>query len=556
MRAGLLFLFLAMAAMGQTMCPDTLVYSVCDIVFELNDAEAAVHKEPWKSVELSAEVKSPRFRTFLAYAFWDGGRKLIVRVAPTDDGVWELRLTSNIARFDKQTLKFNGLPSESPGFIQKANVHHWRYSGSQKAHLWLGIELWDLASAAEESFETVKAQGATHVRTLFEPVWPPDPKRFAEFEKRVQRLNADGVIVDIVLAGPNGALTRTLPDWGTREKYFRYAISRLAPLNVTWEIVKDWETYRDARTLLKDVGGLIQKLDPYQHPRSAYPIGSTSAFIRDGWMTHLLSNGDDPSIAAIEHQLYPLPVVTVGKRMSTKSLWNAIMAGSYLSYGASKAMSEVLGKTRYWELEPYFDVSNGRALALVGTEYLLYVDRPGIVEVEVEKHTYDAAWIDASTGERTLLKEYKGEHFIGEPPSKDREWLLHLSREGRKEGMLKSYKFESQPMMMQDLEVDPKRIPFTIDIKDNVDLKADAPIPYKVTITKDSRATRFMQYLITADVPTEMQGMRAITTSANGPMVLPASLATKFPAVLNLRVTGMNSNGKVYFIDRLVRLVK
>jgi hypothetical protein len=556
MRAGLMFLFLAMAAWGQTLCPDTAVYSVCDIVFELNDAEAAAHPEPWKTVQLSAEVKSPRFRTFLAYAFWDGGRKLNVRVTPTDDGVWELKLTSNIPRFDKQTLKFNGLPSESPGFIQKANVHHWRYSGSQKAHLWLGIELWDLASAAEESFETVKAQGATHVRTLFEPVWPPDPKRFAEFEKRVQRLNADGVVVDIVLAGPNGALTRALPDWGTREKYFRYAIARLAPLNVTWELVKDWETYRDARTLLKDVGGLIQKLDPHGHPRSAYPIGSTSAFIRDGWMTHLVANGEEPAIAAIEHQLYPLPVVTVGKRMGAKGLWNAIMAGSYLSYGATKPMAEVLGKTRYWELEPYFDVSNGRALALVGTEYLLFVDRPGIVEVEVEKHTYDAAWIDASTGERTLLKEYKGEHFIGEPPSKDREWLLHLSREGRKEGMLKSYKFESQPMMMQELEVDPKRIPFTIDIKDNLDLKAGVPIPYEVTISKDSRATRFMQYLITADVPTELQGMRVISTSGKGPLVLPADLATKFPAVLNLRLTGMNSNGKVYFIDRLVRLVK
>jgi hypothetical protein len=219
-------------------------------------------------------------------------------------------------------------------------------------------------------------------------------------------------------------------------------------------------------------------------------------------------------------------------------------------------MAEILEKTRYWELEPYFDVSNGRGLALIGTDYLVYVERPGIVEVEVEKHTYDAAWVDVATGERTPMKEYKGEHFIGEPPSKDREWILHLSREGRKEGMLKSYKFESEVIMMQEFEIDPKRIPFTVDIKDNADLKADSPVPFTLTITKDSRATRFMQYLVTADVPTELQGMRVITTKDKGPMVLPSALATKFPAVLNLRFTGINSNGKVYFIDRIVRLVK
>jgi hypothetical protein len=556
MRAGLLFLIVALTAWGQKVCPDTLVYSVCDIVFELNEAEAKDHPEPWKSVQLTAEVKSPRFRTFLAPAFWDGGRKLVIRVSPTDDGLWELKLTSNLARFDKQTISFQGLASELPGFIQRANVHHWRNTATLKAHLWLGLEIWDFATAAEESFETVKAQKATHVRTLFEPVWPPDPARFEAFEKRILKLNADGVVVDVVLAGPNGALVKALPDWSTREKYFRYLVSRLAPLNVTWELVKDWETYRDARGLLKDLGALLQKIDAYGHPRSAYPLGSTAAFVRDGWMTHILCNGEDPAVPALEHQVYSLPVISVGKRAGTRTIWNAILSGSYPGYGATKAMAEVLGSMRYWELEPYFDVSNGKAVALEGTEYLLYVEKPGIVEVEVEKHGYDAAWVDASTGERVPMKEYKGEHYIGEPPSKDREWLLHLSREGRKEGMLKSYKFESQPLLKQEFEVDPKRIPFTIDIKDNADLKADSPVPYTISITKDSRATRFMHYLITADVPTELQGMRVISTKDKGPMTLPSGLANKYPAVLNLRITGMNSNGKIYYIDRIVRLVR
>ncbi len=332
MRAFSTLLLLASTLAAQNVCPDTLVFSTCDITFELNPAEAAAHPEPWRTVQLSAEVKNPRFRTFLAHAFWDGGNKLILRVSPTEEGLWELKLSSNIARFDKQNLSFKGLPGELPGFLERANVHHWRYTGSRKAHLWLGADIWDFSSAAQESFDTLKAQGATHVRTLLEPVWPPDPKSLAAFEKRVQSLNADGIVVDIVLAGPNGALVNKLPDWPSRERYFRYLLSRLAPLNVTWELVKDWETYPNARGLLKDLGALIQKLDPYSHPRSAYPLGSTSAFLKDGWMTHLLVNCENPSIPAIEHQLYRLPLVSIGRKQSTRTLWIAILACSYPCY--------------------------------------------------------------------------------------------------------------------------------------------------------------------------------------------------------------------------------
>ena len=45
-----------------------------------------------------------------------------------------------------------------------------------------------------------------------------------------------------------------------------------------------------------------------------------------------------------------------------------------------KAMTRLvrfLRDTRHWELEPYFDVDGGRALALEDTEYLVYVEKPG-----------------------------------------------------------------------------------------------------------------------------------------------------------------------------------
>jgi hypothetical protein len=549
MRVLLLLLLGLFSGLAQTMCPDTPVFQVCDIVFDLTDAEA-------KSPQLTAEVKSPRFRTFLAESFWDGGRRYVIRFTPTDDGRWELKLTSNIPRFDKQTLTMNAAPSEMPGFIQRANVHHWRNTGNAKPHLWLGYDLGDLLKASDEAFAAAKASRATHVRGLFSPHWPIDPARFQTLETALRKLNGDNIAVDLVLAGPDNELTRVLPDWQTRERYFRYLLSRIAPFHVTWELVKDWETYRDPRTVLKDIGALIIKYDPYNHPRSAYALGSTAAFAKDGWMTHIICNAEMPEVISHDHQNHALPIVSVGKRVASSVLWNAITAGSYLGYGANPAIAEILGRTRFWELEPYFDVSNARALELLGTDYLAYVEKPNIVEVEVEKHGYDVAWVHPATGERTPLKEYKGEHFIGEPPTKDHDWILHISREGRKQGMLNSYKFESRPILLQDPEIDEKRIPFTVNIKDNLEVKANTPLPFELKITKDSRATRFMQYLITADVPTEAQGIRVLSTQAKGTLDIPAALATKFPAVLNLRFAGMNANGKMYQIDRIVRLVR
>jgi len=34
-------------------------------------------------------------------------------------------------------------------------------------------------------------------------------------------------------------------------------------------------------------------------------------------------------------------------------------------------------RRRYWELEPYFELDGGRAVALSGVEYLVYIEKPG-----------------------------------------------------------------------------------------------------------------------------------------------------------------------------------
>src|SRR6266702_8955998 len=112
-----LFLLCALTVLqAQTTCPAPPLYSPCDIVFELNDAEAAAHPNPYATIDLHAEFRSPRHRTYLLPAFWDGGRRMVIRFSPTEAGDWDYHVTSNIAAWNDKTASFTAASSESQGF--------------------------------------------------------------------------------------------------------------------------------------------------------------------------------------------------------------------------------------------------------------------------------------------------------------------------------------------------------------------------------------------------------------------------------------------------------
>src|SRR5690349_12163314 len=122
---GLAWLALAAALPldAQTACGPTAAFSPCEIVFELSAAEFAAHPNPYKTVELRAEFRSPRHRTFMMPAFWDGGRRMVIRFTPTEPGAWDFRVTSNLESFNGKTGQFSATESEAPGFVRVANVH-------------------------------------------------------------------------------------------------------------------------------------------------------------------------------------------------------------------------------------------------------------------------------------------------------------------------------------------------------------------------------------------------------------------------------------------------
>jgi hypothetical protein len=260
-----------------------------------------------------------------------------------------------------------------------------------------------------------------------------------------------------------------------------------------------------------------------------------------------------------------------------KRLWNATMNGQYPTYGntgtyggrafevdpayldspGARAMSawyEVMSRARFWELSPFFEVTGGRALALPGIEYIVYVERAGTVEIVTEKKTYQVYWIRPSTGEvLKQKKEFKDEKFVGGPPDDAGDWILHLSRDGRKEGMLKSWKFESRPVFVQEIERNPAKIPYEI-VTPSADLvKAGEDVPFEIKITRQTRASSAMLFLWTAEATTGSQGYRVVGSGLKGVLKIPTNITADYPAVLNLRLYGMNLNGKVYALDRVLK---
>jgi hypothetical protein len=341
----------------------------------------------------------------------------------------------------------------------------------------------------------------------------------------------------------------------------------------------------DTRALLKETGTVLKELDGYQHPRTAGARVTSAPLLDDGWMDFAAYGNTDDQIGAVEHQLYGVPFVNLdcGREDSgagksapgdvdaatlRKRLWNATMNGQSPTYantgtGAQYADSPgakqmtvwydfFFNDTRYWELEPYFDVDGGRALALEDTEYVVYVEKPGPLELVVEKHGYDIYWVNPIDGQFTKGK-FKGDHFTGAPPDASHDWVLHVVREGRVEGMNKTYKFESRDIVMQEVESNSPKVPFAIE-QPVADLNVRVSPPFAAKITKETRATRSMMWLWTGEVSADGQGYRVLAAGQKGVMRPLSGIAKNFPAVMHLRVCGMNANGKVYAIDRAIGL--
>jgi hypothetical protein len=529
---------------GQLPTCTVPAWSSCDLAFDLDAAENPAN------VELRGEFRSAK-RTLLIRAFRDGDRRYVLRFAPTESGEWDYRLTSNIKRLDGQLGKATATVSDSPGFVRVANVHHFATEGNNKQHLWMSTVLDDFVKMPRADFDRAVEQRLAEKFTHLRVTIPADAD-LREAAERVRAINARGLVADIVLAG--------IPaDRQARERYITDIAAWFSALNITWMGAPAFENIPNGKAILKDAGTLLAKLDAYNHPRTSMaeatssPLASEKA--AEQWVSFLSYGTPDPNVGAVEHQFFALPAVNTGIQ-SQRDLWNATMNGQYPASGSGKYMTawfDFMSGNRYWELEPYFDVDGGRAIALEDVEYIVYVEKPGPVELTVEDHGYDVAWINPATGERIKAKGYKGKHFTGEPPDKSHDWVLQVSRESHKEGMLKSYYFESRKVPIQDIETNPKNMPFEVAQPDGDISMALQPL-YSLKVLRPTRATRDLLAEWTAEVVLDGEGYRVAGTGRGGTMHIPKEIAHKLPGTLSVRVSILNANGKAYAIDKVYRL--
>jgi hypothetical protein len=568
-------------AIAPAGCDGTPAYSPCDLYFDLSSADAKAHPDPWATANIQVEFRAPDYHTWSMPGFWDGQR-MVVRFAPTEPGKWTWMTTSNLSDYDGKSGTFNCVESQSQGFIIAANMHHWATLDEQvvidpkKPHLWIGDVADRLAFLSDDEFEkklrTTIQNKFTHLRVVVlgsssdaERVMPqghPDPSFFDLLDRRLLEINKHGISPDLVLADNPDAISHVLPTWQVRKRFVRYLTARYAALNMTWQGVLEFEDYKGGRALLKELGEDIKGEDPYQHPRSTNAKITSSPLMADGWMTFIIGRNTQPGdeqIASVEHQLYPVPYVAI---TTAARLWSTTSSGAYPVFEGgnefeAKHWFDLISDTRHWEMEPYFDVDGGSAIALDGTEYILYVEKPGPpVEVLTDSHKYDVWWFNPLTGDAIPVKDYRGRHYTGTPPDTLHPWVLDIARESHKASMLHSYRFESVDVQLQEMEQDLQKIPYQITAPAQETLSMSVPAPYEVKLKRMTRGTRTMMYLWTGEIAGGAEGFRVLGTGESGTLHIPQLFLGSPGAVLDVRVQAINANGKAYQLDKLYQMAQ
>lgn len=562
---------LCAAVRAQTVCPPVPRYSPCDIVFEVPGAD------PAKTGELKAEFRSPHHDTALVNAVWDGGSKWFVRYTPSEEGEYTFRVSGSAPQWNGKEGHFTATGNAKKGWLRAANLHHFAYveGVTLSPHLWMGGVVpgfTQMDSVRWKSLiDTRAAQHFNHLGvTLVDESTAAafkSPEFFRAAEEKIRYANDRGIIVDIAFFGPNGLMVRLLPTGEERRRWLAYAISRLAAFDVTWQGLEGYETYETGASLLKEIADSLAVLDPYKHTRSTRAQVTSAALADSGWLRYRSYQTDNDQISAVEQQSFQYPAVNnfgAGAKNADqfrRRLWNSTASGQYpatevpdeASANQMKVWYEFMQTTRHWELEPFFDIENGRGLALEGVEYIVYVEKPGPVTVNVEKQGYDIEWLNPVTGERTKVKEKgKNEVVTFTPPDLSHDWVLHISKEGRKASMLRSYKFDSAdpPLELQVPEGNPEKIPFEIVEPASDAISLGAPVRFAVKLKRQTKTLQRMMYEWTGEVTVSERGYRVIATGPEGVFEIPANIAAEFPAALHVKVTAMNGRGKVYVLDR------
>jgi hypothetical protein len=106
---------------------------------------------------------------------------------------------------------------------------------------------------------------------------------------------------------------------------------------------------------------------------------------------------------------------------------------------------------------------------------------------------------------------------------------------------------------MQEVETGTTKLPYEIAQPSSDQLSPTVPPRYEAKLKRETRGTRNMLYLWLGESPSNEQGARVLGTGREGTWKFDKALIQNGPSVMNVRLYGMNANGKVYALDRIYR---
>ena len=121
--------------------------------------------------------------------------------------------------------------------------------------------------------------------------------------------------------------------------------------------------------------------------------------------------------------------------------------------------------------------------------------------------------------------------------------------------MAKSVRFESVDAPEQIVETNTTKVPFDIGKPpgDTITLSSGPPA-YEAHLKRANRATRTMQYLWTGEIVANGDGPRVLGLGSSGTFAFLPQMMKGPQALLNVRVTAINANGKAYSFDKVYQL--
>jgi uncharacterized protein DUF5060 len=308
-------------------------------------------------------------------------------------------------------------------------------------------------------------------------LWPIDAAEYRKMERHLDDLEDRRILV-YPFAGFYGKNSDYPRDPADQLAYARYTIARLGPYwNLLFNVAgpepnlkKSWMDPADVARL----GKLIKRLDVFGHMLSVHNRTGDDPYVSSSWTTYSILQGPKTvdrkrlSLGLIRNlhgakPLYAQETLWAGNKYHKEPYTNTdlrkntyvlTMSAAMINFGdmngdSSSGFSggmdlgerfqerhDILRKVwDFFETVPFHEmaprqdlVDNGYCLAAPARQYLVYLERPGTVNVAaVREHIeYEVTWINAQdTRDRRPGGTTSDGHGLSSPTTGD-DWLVHL----------------------------------------------------------------------------------------------------------------------------------